>query len=1694
MSDLLLNYINNNIQLSKKITNIELDFKNGVYLCELLEKTLNLKSLEYNKGPKNIFEISQNFEIFKDNLKLIGISLNNTVKKEIMEGKNGAAAKLIYKIKIELNRKKINFGNILEKINKNSLRENPAKNQNYINKTSILYKKDKEEFPDSNSVFSSEKLPTFSSFYSKKIPSVKIKKIYNFRELKKFERLKSMLNSNQIKGKNEKKVSFPNINREEKKIQLNNTFQNLLPNNIDNAEESNLAEINEEEKKRSKELINNNYLTTGYTDRQMKKAHSLYDYNNTLKSLKFDGFNKVDKPSKLEKINYDRLLKYSSLYNNSLKIGINVNEVAPNIKKNVIRQQNEIFLFPNNVSKQFKDYLLFKNLEKKLKSENTTIPSSKNVFLNDQKHLIEKSMLNMANNEAKLFQNRFNKNTALYKRCEYSKQFDEKNDIIDRKKKNRKFFLFDKSRTNITFEGIKQFDFDEYINSIKEGKLNNLIIDKKKEKEKENYETMKDIVDLVIDLTELCHKSQIKLNEELIEIPEYREWNDLFIEGKSLLNIQIKKKKNQGNISSVEKTNSSGLTSSKVDNKKKLKKVSNLMNDDFLNMEFLDYLNYRGNWDIDNYVDKELYGKQLNIFNILGNDIFKLIHISSDLIQSLKQIINSKKIINNSDFELNEKELNNISVPKSNVNNNLFGEILLLNFDNIPKENQDKKYKENKENKNDKSRDNKEEKSIKEESIIMSDLNFSYIPFKFCFIGHSYSGRKTQAKLLCEKYNNLKAYSINDITQFYIDEYKKVNLIKEKNAKNNKAPKKNNANENKILEESEKYKYAFDLIEKSKNFDKDKLEELTQEKISEDIKIDLLIFQIKLDFPLKNETEINKQIQERIQKRQNLEEELKKLVEENKDLLNNDANNSNSINKKESKKISNTPKKNPGLNNIQKIKEELEKLKIESIEGFILYDFPNTFNQMLKLENILTGYIQPIDKEISQRDLQMNDLTNYVDKPFINISTSNPEFNSFINNQSLNNQKSFFNSYFFIELSEEETIKRMNNRFQDPNTGIIYHKEYSPPNPDDKKLNDRLVELKEPTNEKIKELISQFYLEYPKMFDLMNAFKNYYKIEVIEKNEVFEKIENCILLEGKKYEDGENKDVIGNLEGNLNTENNESNEVIKYIKKLKEIMRIFPQDISGEIIKFWKETQDKYKQSIIMFIKNFIDIKNKIIEQLNLYQNDFIEFLNNSSNKYKLVDLFYKKYNLLLEKFPNLKNHHLIKEEFENNIIELSGNIWKLIQERKIIAISELDRIKNQKFIEQYLELFGEHIINLIVFETKQYYNKVNIIQKFYYEFKKPRLSDTFPYEYEVNENHLLENINNYQIFVPKDKKENNKKNNQTDKNISPKLNKIYENCFKLFFYYEQEMSLLNKKLIDEYNSNNSEQSGLSLSRAKKKSKTFKKRTLRETPSNFENIVKVINDEEELSLALNNERIKYKIRILFLKNFAEKKLEEIYNVGQQTFNLLDKYIIDSVNSQNNAMNELMLKIKKQINEDILKLKIKDVELDIFDIYEKINPNFQEYNLDFLHLIPEDDKIIDYKELYNIYQELKTYEIQDNYVSFFTFFDIAFKKYLFKEKSTAFMKYMETIPFIYIYEFIKKFITKNDKGNSFIKLNEIFTILGLLNKIPPKLEQINNFMKNINDKLKFKMFLSKDDFISNKLWFESNDDKKKEKRK
>ena len=119
MTETLFNYINDTLELSYKIKNIEKEFKNGFLFGQLLQKSGNLKIelSKYNNDPKNISEIKENFKSLKKDLKLMGIYVNDAIINDIISEKEGIAAKLIYKIKIENNRMKIDFDNIVGKIN-----------------------------------------------------------------------------------------------------------------------------------------------------------------------------------------------------------------------------------------------------------------------------------------------------------------------------------------------------------------------------------------------------------------------------------------------------------------------------------------------------------------------------------------------------------------------------------------------------------------------------------------------------------------------------------------------------------------------------------------------------------------------------------------------------------------------------------------------------------------------------------------------------------------------------------------------------------------------------------------------------------------------------------------------------------------------------------------------------------------------------------------------------------------------------------------------------------------------------------------------------------------------------------------------------------------------------------------------------------------------------------------------------------------------------------------------------------------------------------------------------------------------------------------------------------------------------------------------------------------------------------------
>ena len=1694
MTETLLNYINNILDFPIKIKNIEKEFNNGFLFGELLIKSGNFKGKlsKYNNNPKNNFEIKDNFLTLKKDLKLLGIYINESTINEIMEEKKGVAAKLIYKIKTEIDRIKINFNNIIGKINENSYREKYELGKDIdvdidsdFNKTSRFELTQTNKFSMSHTMTTRETLSTFTNFFFR--PKDKHNNILmSENKLNPYKNLKNKFILKPL-------ISIAKNKEKEKFINHITNSGHVSFKKIDKLQKENEFNIKQLYNENEKNIYNNLlFIKNNHIKKTRKnKSLSLYNNNNTFNSRNIKLYD-----------NSNKYIKYSVFDNNIKKLNINMNEIAPKLKKSGINYNNDYYLDPNQILHTFKDIISSRKEDNKFKIRRKNLTEENHNKLNSKKNI--RNFIINPNYEDKIFSFKLKRHTPQYKMHEYNKLIE-----LTNKFNNKKVNYFEQS-DNYDYKEIRPIytDADEFINITENEDYNQKLLDNKAKERNhlKNMNNIKVITHLIIDIVEKCYKSQKKLKQELIDLPEYREWTKFFIEGKSCKRIPILKKKDKNNSSFIEKENDV-LSSTKLikftkKEENKFEKSNIIINsDELILMEYNDYMFYRGNWDINNFVEKNIFGKQLHIYKVLGNNIFKIIPNVNNLFKGTKPSILLAKT--NNEFELDESEINNILIPKSNIRNALFGEIILLNFDGISNE-----IINNKNNKiislnkillrinsnnnlicnSEMNNRINEEKNKDNNKIILSekinDIDFSYIPIKICLIGHCFSGRKTQAKLLCEKYKNLKSYSINEITQFYIDEYKRFHMPLDKKQKlkpQKKNSKPNQNKEHKDEDDLEQYKDIFLLIEKylniNKNMEND-LNDINIDEISDELKIHLLVFEIKKDFPKKEEEEIINDILIRNEKKEKLEEELKKLRDE--------MNAENSVDSKENKKQKNKQKKNSNTHNIESITEELEKIIIESIQGFILYDYPNNYFQYQKLENMLTGFVQDIEQPPDNRDMYLNILTNSIDKPYINISNKTKEGINYFNINN-NSKKSFFNCYILLELSEKETLKRMNNRLMDPNTGIIYHKEYSPPNQSDKKLNERLIEITEPSDDKIEELISHFYSEFPNILYFIYLFNNFYRIDLENKDEIFKKIEEIIIDEIKKFEERENKDIMGDLIDS--NDKMEENEITKYFKRLNESKKIVSKEYSEYITKKWFEQQDKYIWGIKNFIKNYIDLKNSILEQMNNYQDEFIEFLNNTTYKYKLVDIFYKKYNSLLEKYPYLKDHHLIKDEFEKNVSEIIDNLWKMIQMKKIDSISELNNIKNQNFIEQQIDLFGSYIINLFILETNQYYNKINIIKRFYYEFDNQKISEKFPYKYIFEQDKILENIDEYPIFDI----------NCFNSNkiiISPKIDKLYNNCHKLFFYYEKDMQIIYEKAKENIDLTNA------LFLPKKKIKTFyKKKTKADLKSVLSSYIenRVIDFEEEMKTALSNEKVRYKFRILFLKNFSEKIMKEIYKIGQITFNNLDQQIVESVNMQNNAMNELILKIKNNIKEGVYKLNVKDVELDYFNIYEKCYPNFTEFKLNYLYNLPEQDKKINYNDLYRIFLEVKTYEIQNNYVSLDSVIDIVFKKHLFEYKSQAFMKYMIKIPSNYINIFLNRFIISKSKGYFVIKLNEFFTSLALLNMIPPNNEQQTNMMKSINDKLKYKNYLSKEDFMNCKMWFEKDDENdsnnsKKEKNK
>ena len=1582
MSDTLLNYLNNILKLSPPITDINKDFSNGYYFAQILYKTKYLKDLkEFDKNATKYFDVKRNYKLLEKYLMPLSIHIDENTQKEIMNNIKGAAAKIIYRIKTQIDRKRINFDEMMERLNVhlNSINKNE---QN-------LYK-------------------TMGPQNFKKVnitPNYKIQ-------------------SSSV-GFNKNKIKLdPLIN--------NKTFKKLGSIII----EENINEQND---------------------------------NLSIKSGK-----KLTKQSLAPINKYDSsdYCKYYSLDKNMFDLGIDIKQIDPKLKK-YGEGENQQFI-PTNI--------VMKKIYNKVNEEKMRIKAEKesHKILTEQERLLKNSILKNKNNDEedkKIAPKMIPKQSKLYKQFEYE-DFRKthypllpKNIFLQNENDKTYYPNNDNEETKSVFSKMKYltqtqdfnkgdfFDMGSFFKKLNKETVSgrNKEIEIRNKLREEIRGNIMDIFNLMLDISEESYNYQSEYKCDLIDIPEWRSWMQDFINGKSC----IKAPKHNRNYLDSEIEN----YLDKLDEEEKKK----ILSSEFCISEFLDYLFLRGNWNI-NFIPKKVFNSELHIYKTLGNDIMHLISSGKMLLQGLKPAAILK--MKNEAFELKDSEKENIIIPKKNTKDILFAEIIELNADmkmneinsvmkfpnstslnslnninqiskeenkfnddnsnisnnNISMENEKENEQIGNINSNVSNSINKDNSESKIKNINLTPSDLSYIPIKLCLIGHLFSGRKTQGKLISEKYPNIKIYSVNDMINGYVEEYLKIKKPIENHPKF-KSMKKNQieALEKEKEEQLEKFKDLLPIIEP---FAKKEVE-----KINDDDLINLLLQKIKNDFPYKDENTILEEITNRNNRIKEIEEELNKIAEEQQ--------------KKPKAKVKEQ----------QNYQNELEKINKEKYSGFFLIDFPETYEQYIRFEELSTGFIQEIDKEENKRDLNLNRLTFILDKPYHNISSN-------IAN-SLNGKKTSsgtFNNYIWLEVNEEETLRRVNNRKIDPNTNIIYHMEDNPPPPNDKKLNERLIDVTEPSNEEVKNKLKDYDIEFPKILSYINLFRNLKKINKINLEEIENEIENIMNDIMNHFEDRENKDWIGDIPKN----DLEENESMKYFKKLGECKKKINHSINDKIMNEWENLNEKYSNCIKTFLFEIENQKKNVIEQMNIIQNGFINFLNLPSNKKKLINIFLKKYETFMEKFIVVKKHVLVKEEFAKDLTELTEHFWELIEMKKRDAINERKMIIESGFIENQIEFFYKNLEKIFICETEKFEKTLNLINDFYYQFDPNKIEENNPFIYKIDPEVILKNINECTLY-------------DNDLKSSPKLEKIHLNCFKIFFDYDKKMNEIEIKEKEKAALNTSGSSTMSKKGRRRQKKI--QENIKIEPSNISDEKLIINHDEELKNCIENEKIKFKIRVTFLKYFGNKFINELKKIAKITFDTLDEWIIESVKIQNEAMNSVMNQLKTQIDSGEIHLEY-DNELDSFEIYKCTDLKFEKINIKYLKDLPNESKIFDISELRKIYLDLKTFEIQPNYVLQYNVIDIIVRKYIFDSKSKGFIPYLTSIPCSYIHQLITKFTKITDKGLKIVRLDYLFDLLALINlNICTKKEE-KEMLEKVDSKLLFHCYLSKEDFLSSKLWFEN----------
>ena len=1592
MTELLLSWLNEEIKLSKQITDIPSDFRSGYLFAELLFKTNQLPVLSLYKNSSKKEDILHNLNYLQKNMSQIGLLLDEKSKNKIMNNDIYTSKIYLYKIKQLLSNKNIN----LEQLH--------FKNTNELSKqyNNFYFRNDNEKYL--NKIFRQ---------------TIEVRGLNNYKYMKKYDKDKY----NEV---------YKQIKKEYAHLDLNEIDMEFIMNDIkDNEYRMNHFKSyvykSEERQKKLNQLKSEKEFNIWFNSKKHMDNLKLKNINKSLNKIaqKKNLFNTQMKFSGLF------LQKETNFFENKLSLFLEQKKQKEN------KEETEELNEENQEEKRLKELKisqamlanirnkLDENIKNKKNKEKRERQKLSGINFDTRKSLFPKRTLNlnihiMDNNKesnnatGKDFTKTITSINSTYSRLTKGDFF---TNLIDNSFKIHKgnikignrihFFKTvinkDDNKNNENklklpeieeYKENKGFNEKEYFEELNKEHYEefNKLLNKKKNKKNKEKKDIEPIIEQLFDLVNYIYDHQQRNNSDLIEDKSWKEIGDKFkqnillneIEEEEILMKQLEEmKKNQ----KEEEEKQSFNTMTNI--------TSNLNTFDDL---YYDYLNYTGLFN-DIIIPHKIRTKKYSFIN-LYSDIFD-------------------SNIDIKDYEPSEIETENLSLPKySKGENEHFNEIItkMLEYKDEHITQLKKELKTDNEN-------IKEEKM--KEYIIKNKGKYFYLPIKMAFIGLPCSGRKTQGNLLKEKYPNLKIYNPEEILRNKYNEYKELFdtdiSIDNSNPKfKNMKPAQLEQLKQELEEKKEKFKPILEIIQpyidimKQKESNENK--EINEEDIISSIYMKLLIEELNKDFNETEEDLIKKlsenktifgkfcEIFEKVSKNK------KKLEEIDKEL--------NEI-QEQKEKLPHKKELTTNQTNILKeqdiLNKELISIKSNLFFGFIIINYPRNKKEALDFEKFFTGF-----------ELEYNKQENIVTKKLeeFDIINLNHEKNNLNKNYPL---ISFFDLFINFNIESTEANQRYQNTKYDPTTGKLYTMEELT-KINDKKLLERLEKGIPDLNEKDFE---QKKINYEKdIYDISDFYKkmnngiNIVYINLEQKDEekkllkeinldLENSIEEIIInffyknidivineLKTKNYIDKEKKENVtdnNKIEEPLSSHieeniiNNNNKEDSKKQGNISENNNSNTISAYKEIILNYESFYPNYKISIKSLIYLMSSQRKRLILYLNKIQDDFIKYLNRDPNTNDIISLYIEKYNNIIKMNPKLTKNEKIYEELIEDISRVNNSIWVNVQNKKKEDINYLEKIRNNGRKEKYINSFMNLVFKIYQIELEKYLikcetfvkyflNKVGLLSNILGIFQKTNDEFLFKIDYKkylfnINNTYkeLNHDFNNLYLNTKSDLYNtlstnetqfsfNKEKNDINIKNIQNDLNKLFFNSLKIIIrqenlnyeYLEKIKSVINKENKDnKSNVKFSNSKEMSIKNTKKnnnisffsinnnnnfsaitsKSNLFKKR-VKSIGNKLLNKSEDISIEDEFKINITLEKNNIKYRLMFLNCFIIRYIKLINECFDSVYNNMDDWITMNLSTQNNKLNEFITYLKRALNQNFESISMTGREFNYNDKYIK----------------------------------------------------------------------------------------------------------------------------------------------------------------